>query len=62
MDPWDQARDIRQGEELDSAGLEVFLRDSIPGLQGPMTIKQFPSGHSNLTYLVLDFYHHHIKS
>ena len=52
MDHGDQAQDIRQGEELDSSAVEMFLRDSIPGLQEQMTIKQFPSGHSNLTYLI----------
>lgn len=48
----DQARDIRKGEELDNRALEAFLRDSIAGLEGPMVLKQFPGGHSNLTYLV----------
>jgi len=52
MDNSDEARDIRPGEEFDSAGVEAFLRDSISGLQGQMVIQQFPSGHSNLTYLV----------
>ncbi|MCP4757649.1 MAG: phosphotransferase family protein [Proteobacteria bacterium] len=46
----DAANDIRKGEELDAAGLEEFLRDSIDGLEGSLTIKQFPGGHSNLTY------------
>lgn len=52
MDNSDQARDTRPGEGLDSAGVEAFLKDSIPGLQGRMAIQQFPSGHSNLTYLI----------
>jgi len=52
MDNSDQARDVRPGEAFDSDGVEAFLRDSIPGLQGKMVIQQFPSGHSNLTYLV----------
>jgi aminoglycoside phosphotransferase (APT) family kinase protein len=46
MDYSDQAKEIRSGEEIDSARVESFLRDSIPGLQGQMTIQQFPSGHS----------------
>ena len=29
-----------------------LYRDMIPGLVGEMAIRQFPSGHSNLTYLV----------
>jgi aminoglycoside phosphotransferase (APT) family kinase protein len=48
----DKPKGIRAGEELDQAVLEAFLKDSIPGLSGPISIKQFPSGHSNLTYLV----------
>ena len=36
----------RAGEELDLARLEAWLQ------QGPVTCQQFPSGHSNLTYLV----------
>ena len=52
MDYSDQAQKIRSGEEIDSVRVEAFLRDSVPGLQGRMTIQQFPSGHSNLTYLV----------
>ena len=48
----DRAAPARSGEEPDTARLEAFLRDSIPGLTGEMTITQFPSGHSNLTYLV----------
>jgi len=52
MDFSDQAKEIRSGEEIDSARVESFLKDSIPGLQGQMTIQQFPSGHSNLTYLI----------
>ncbi len=52
MGDTDQPTVIRKGEELNSAGVEAFLRDSIPGLQGEMAIEQFPSGHSNLTYLI----------
>jgi aminoglycoside phosphotransferase (APT) family kinase protein len=48
----DQAAAIRQGEELDLKRVEVFLRDALPALEGPVLLKQFPSGHSNLTYLV----------
>lgn len=52
MDYTDRATEIRKGEELDKVQVEAFLRDSIQGLQGEMVIKQFPSGHSNLTYLI----------
>ena len=48
----DEATEVRQGEELDARKVEAFLRDVVPGLEGEMTIRQFPSGASNLTYLV----------
>ncbi|MCF8033017.1 MAG: phosphotransferase family protein [Desulfarculaceae bacterium] len=48
----DQAAKTRQGEELDLARVEDFLKDNIPGLSGKVSISQFPSGYSNLTYLV----------
>ena len=50
----DRPRDIREGEELDVERLTAYLRDSVPELAGvaKITLKQFPSGHSNLTYLI----------
>jgi aminoglycoside phosphotransferase (APT) family kinase protein len=45
-------REVRPGEELDLSRLEPFLRGHFPAEIGPLTVKQFPSGHSNLTYLV----------
>ncbi|MEZ4526323.1 MAG: phosphotransferase family protein [Desulfobacterales bacterium] len=52
MDFTDQATGIRAGETLDTAKLEAYLKDTIPDLQGTLNIQQFPSGHSNLTYLL----------
>ena len=43
---------VRAGEELDLARLEPFLLSHFPGSAGPFGVEQFPSGHSNLTYLV----------
>jgi aminoglycoside phosphotransferase (APT) family kinase protein len=43
---------VRNGEQLDLNRVEAFLKDSIPGLAGDFTLAQFPSGASNLTYLV----------
>jgi aminoglycoside phosphotransferase (APT) family kinase protein len=43
---------VRAGEELDLARLEPYLLGHFPGSSGPLTAEQFPSGHSNLTYLV----------
>jgi len=43
---------VRPGEELDVARLEAFLSQHFSESSGPVTVEQFPSGHSNLTYLV----------
>lgn len=43
---------VRHGEELDQAKLERFLRSVFPSDAGPLVVEQFPSGHSNLTYLL----------
>ena len=48
----DRATSIRSGEELDAQKVLEFLKASIPGLEGKIEIKQFPSGFSNLTYSV----------
>src|SRR5262245_52533799 len=48
----DRPRPTRPGEELDLARLEPYLREHIPGADGPLTVEQFPSGFSNLTYLL----------
>jgi aminoglycoside phosphotransferase (APT) family kinase protein len=44
--------EIRQGEELDVAALSKHLRGKIEGAESGIAAEQFPSGHSNLTYLV----------
>jgi aminoglycoside phosphotransferase (APT) family kinase protein len=52
----DRTRAVRDGEQLDAARLEAYLRAqtgiSLGLVKGPIEIEQFPSGHSNLTYLV----------
>ncbi len=48
----DPTRPPRPGEELDADRLAAFLKRERPDLDGPLEISQFPSGHSNLTYLV----------
>src|SRR5687767_3173558 len=48
----DGPREVRDGEQLDSLTLLSFLRDRIAGLDGPVEVRQFPSGFSNLTYLL----------
>jgi aminoglycoside phosphotransferase (APT) family kinase protein len=46
----DQPAPIRSGEELDAAKLDPYLRQHFSGESGPLEIRQYPSGHSNLTY------------
>lgn len=48
----DQAVDIREGEELDIAAVDRFMKQAIPDLEGAPAIKQYPGGASNLTYQV----------
>ena len=48
----DAAKPVRAGEELDLARLEPYLRERLPPWDGPLTLAQFPGGHSNLTYLL----------
>src|SRR5258707_7855483 len=48
----DNEAQIRSGEELDLARLEPYLHRCFPDLAGPLLGRQFPSGHSNLTYSV----------
>ena len=48
----DEARTVRPGEQLDMERLSAFLAENLPGAAGPLVIEQFPSGFSNLTYLL----------
>ncbi len=42
--------DIRPGEALETERLEPYLRDRLPGAEGPFDVRQFGGGHANLTY------------
>jgi aminoglycoside phosphotransferase (APT) family kinase protein len=48
----DEARAVRAGEELPLAALDAWLAQALPQLHGPLAVEQFPSGYSNLTYLL----------
>jgi aminoglycoside phosphotransferase (APT) family kinase protein len=48
----DRATAVRAGEELNVETLDAYLRAHSPGERGLLEVKQFPSGHSNLTYSV----------
>jgi aminoglycoside phosphotransferase (APT) family kinase protein len=50
--PIDQPATVREGEELDVSRLAAYLRGTIADLDGEPVVSQFPSGHSNLTYLL----------
>ena len=48
----DTPTDVREGEELDVESLEDWLESEAPDIAGEVEVLQFPSGHSNLTYLI----------
>ena len=50
--PLDQPSEVREEERLDPARIESFLREALPETAGPVSVLQFPKGHSNLTYLL----------
>jgi len=52
-EPIDRTRAVRPGESLDLDRLADYLAEHVPELAGqPLELEQFPSGHSNLTYLL----------
>jgi aminoglycoside phosphotransferase (APT) family kinase protein len=51
--PWiDQSTQVRKGEELPIETLQAYLLENLPGAEGNLSVEQFPSGYSNLTYLI----------
>ncbi|MEX1993535.1 MAG: phosphotransferase family protein [Steroidobacteraceae bacterium] len=48
----DEAAAVRTGETLDARRLGEYLAAHLPGLALPLTVQQFPSGFSNLSYLL----------
>ncbi|HVU01771.1 MAG TPA: phosphotransferase family protein [Polyangiaceae bacterium] len=49
----DRPRDVRPGEELSLGTLVPFLREHVKEIgDADITVQQFPSGHSNLTYFI----------
>jgi len=49
---FDESKKVRPGEELDVARLEAYLVSRLPAVSGPLVVEQFPSGFSNLTYML----------
>ena len=52
MTSLDQAKTVRPGETLDADRIGNYLKKELPGLDGPVRVRQFHSGFSNLTYLL----------
>ncbi len=49
----DQAKTVREDDQLDAARVHEWLREQVPDLPGELPeIRQFPGGASNLTYLL----------
>lgn len=44
------AVDVRKGDELDLVAVDKVLKANVAGLAGSPSVKQYPSGASNLTY------------
>lgn len=51
-DTLDRSREVRKGEELNTQKLEAYFDERFPELSGTVSVEQFPSGYSNLTYLL----------
>ena len=47
-----QTVEMRGDHEFDVARLEIYLRDTIPAYEGPLTVRKFDGGQSNFTYLL----------
>jgi len=52
MDLIDHPTDVRKGEDLSPDRIEAYLKEVMPDLKGPVEVRQYPSGASNLTYLL----------
>jgi aminoglycoside phosphotransferase (APT) family kinase protein len=52
MDFTDPTSSVRPGEELNLEALRAYFDAHAPELRGPIAVEQFPSGHSNLTYML----------
>jgi aminoglycoside phosphotransferase (APT) family kinase protein len=48
----DKPKAVREGEGLDWGKVEAYLKSALPDLSGELQVQQFPSGFSNLTYLL----------
>jgi aminoglycoside phosphotransferase (APT) family kinase protein len=51
---------VRRGEELNVEALSRYLAGKVEGAGGGISVSQFPSGHSNLTYLLTAGRHEYV--
>lgn len=47
-----QTGDVREAHRFDEAKLDAYLRETVDGYDGPLTVSQFQGGQSNPTYLL----------
>jgi aminoglycoside phosphotransferase (APT) family kinase protein len=52
--PTDEPSPVRDSERLDVDRLAEYLGDHLADFDGPLEVRQFRKGHSNLTYLIRD--------
>jgi aminoglycoside phosphotransferase (APT) family kinase protein len=52
MTPTSDFAPVREGEQIDADALAAYLRGKLEGVEAGLTVRQFPGGHSNLTYLL----------
>ena len=52
IEPDRPSASVRTGEELDATTLAAYLTAALPDVHGPLAVTQYPSGYSNLTYLL----------
>ncbi len=50
--PANDTAPVRPGESLDLGALQAYLTGKLEGVEEGLELRQFPSGHSNLTYLL----------
>jgi aminoglycoside phosphotransferase (APT) family kinase protein len=48
----DDTIDVRTEERFDEERLALYLRETLEGAEGPLTVRQFGGGAANLTYLL----------
>jgi aminoglycoside phosphotransferase (APT) family kinase protein len=52
MTPPSDLASVREGEQIDAQALAAYLSGKLAGAEAGLTVRQFPGGHSNLTYLL----------